>query len=260
MNVHFGYDGAIAVVALVQDTRDAPAAGNAGPPGAVSRRWAGIPISGFRCALHHVDQSRIAQVTQAILHRIGFHFRCNFVDEGFVSKCILQPCRRAQRPRPERRHDIVRQNAFARHIARTAALSIDHPGNVRGHGVIVVREVRRIRRRCSGRECGRGKTRKESRNDVSGICHARTVAQCGRPRFVVPRDDRPLLIDSDTLVDRKGKPVVFPRHLVLARELDTHRPSDGLREKRGIIRDRIRAIASITARSHFEDDVNIFEL
>ena len=34
------------------------------------------------------------------------------------------------------------------------------------------------------------------------------------------------------MFDDVGRPVVLPRHLVLARKLDAHRPSDGLREQR----------------------------
>src|SRR5215831_6650663 len=77
---------------------------------------------------------------------------------------------------------------------------------------------------------------------------------------MIPNDDRPVFIDTGSLIDHKSEAVVLPRHLILARELNAHRLAHSLRQKRSIIGDGIGAIDAVTAGAHPENDVHAFLL
>jgi hypothetical protein len=52
---------------------------------------------------------------------------------------------------------------------------------------------------------------------------------------MIPGNNGPVFIDAGTLIDYKCEAIVFPRHLVLPRELNADGLSDGLRQKRSVI-------------------------
>src|SRR5216117_3422 len=71
MDLDFGYARAVPVIAFIKDARDTAAGGDAGLPNAGPRRRPAIPIRRFRRGLHHLDQTRIAQMTEPVLDRVG---------------------------------------------------------------------------------------------------------------------------------------------------------------------------------------------
>src|SRR5436309_1935131 len=75
---------------------------------------------------------------------------------------------------------------------------------------------------------------------------------------MIPCDNGSLRIHAGALINDEREAVVLPGHFVLARELDAHRFAGCLRQQRGIIRNRIGAIDSVAAGTHFENDANVF--
>ena len=94
---------------------------------------------------------------------------------------------------------------------------------------------------------------------VAWRARAGTPPERRKPRLAVPRDDAAGRVDSDALIDHVRKSVILPRHFVLARELDPHRLPDGLRQQRGIVRNRVGAIDPIAARASCEDDADVLD-
>ena len=117
---------------------------------------------------------------------------------------------------------------------------------------------------------GRGRPRRErggfEPGEIARHHVARDCSPPGRPPmvgdhdFVIPGGDRAVGGERDALVDDEGEAVVLPGHLVLARQLHAHRLADGLRKQRGIVRDRVGAVASVAARTHLEHDVHVVRL
>src|SRR5579863_10324387 len=141
---------------------------------------------------------------------------------------VLQARGRSQRTRPEWRYDVVYQHAFALDATCALARAANPAGEIGWHAVAVVVE-------CGGRRRGRAgikrfglKAREKSGDDVAGGAGSRTIAEGWRPRFVLPRDDVSLRIDTRALIHQECVPVVLPRHLVLAGELHADRFAHGL--------------------------------
>src|SRR5258706_420787 len=118
-----------------------------------------------------------------------------------MSECVLQTRRRSQGSREKRRRHVVRKNALASNVSCAATAPIHRPGDVRRNGIVVIREVRWIRRRSSRRKGRRLETREKSGNDISRIVCAGPAAERRGPCFIVPCENRAVLIDTDALVD-----------------------------------------------------------
>src|SRR5262249_46984215 len=81
IDLDFGDHRAVSVVALIQYTRNAAARSNTGPAHAGPGWRSSLPVRGLRCGFHDFDQSRIAQVAQAILDWICLRHRGDLVHE-----------------------------------------------------------------------------------------------------------------------------------------------------------------------------------
>ena len=93
-------------------------------------------------------------------------------------------------------------------------------------------------------------------HDVSWRGIARTPAAAGRPRLVVPRDDRAVRVEPDALVDHEQVAVVLPRHLVLAGQLHAHRPAHCLRQHRRVVAHGVGAVDAVAAGAAHVDDAH----
>ena len=84
-------------------------------------------------------ETRVAQVPQPILDRIGADRGRDLVHEALVRERVLQPLRRAQRTGEERRRTRCVSTRSLLHDAAAAALGADAPGDVgrRGVGAVV---------------------------------------------------------------------------------------------------------------------------
>src|SRR5262249_59505903 len=100
----------------------------------------------------------------------------------------------------------------------------------------------------------------EACNDVAGSSRSGPVAEAGRPRLVLPRDEIALRIDRRAQVDQIRVAIILPSHLILAGELNAHRLSHRLRQQRSIIGYSIGAIQSIAARAAPENHVYVLRL
>ena len=74
---------------------------------------------------------------------------------------------------------------------------------------------------------------------------------------MIPGYDRPARIEAHTLVDDVSDAEILPRHLILPGELDAHRLANRLRQKRRIVRNRVRAIDTVAAGAHSEPDAHV---
>ena len=148
-------------------------------------------------------------------------------------------------------------DALALDRARAIARSVDAAGEIRRNGVAAVPERTARRAGRARRRRRRLEADEHPGNDVAGLIVPGTPAERRRPRLAVPRGDRPAAIDGGALIDHVREAVVFPCHLVLARELDAHRLSDRVRQQRRVVRHGVRPVDAIAARSAHVDDADV---
>jgi len=250
----------IAVVSLIRHARHPPATHHAGalPPGI--RRRPRIPLRRLRRRLHHLAQPWIAQMPHPVFPWIGLHLRRQFIHKRLMRERVLQARRRPQRPRPERRHDVMHQHPLACYRTRILTRSPNLSGHIRRHPVAVVIEPGRCRRRSSRYKRIRREAEQHPCDDIPRRPCARPVSQPRRPCLVVPRHDVARCIQPRAFIHQKRIPVVLPRHLIFAAQLDTNRFSHCLRQHRGVIGHRIRTVQSITSRPAPEDHPDVIRL
>jgi len=173
-----------------------------------------------------------------------------------VREGILQPLGRPEGAGEERGPHSMRYNALGLDPARSTSATIHGASHITGHRVVVVRK-RRCRRRGRPRlKRGWLKPRQRTGDEIARRVGARSAAAGRRPRFVIPGGDQTVRIDRGSLLDEVGHAVILPGHLVPAHQLHANGPTDCLRQQRGIIRNRVRAVDAVAARSLLEDDVD----
>ena len=198
---------------------------------------------------------------QPVLHRIRFHVRGDFVHEAFLRERILQARGRAQRTGEERRRHGMRQHALASDGAGAVVLAADAARDIRGHRVAAVVEILRIGRARARLHRLRREAKQQARRDIARRVVAGTVAERRRPCLVVPRDDVPLRVETDLLIDDERQAVVLaPRHFVLARQLHANRLAGGLREHRRVVGGGVGSVQSVAARSARIDHTHLLRL
>src|SRR5262249_38420998 len=137
IHLDFGHQGAVAVVALVENAGDAPAGGDTIAALHLGR-CARLPSCRFRGGIEGVDQTGILKVVQPVLDRISPPRRSDLVDEALVGKRVLQSTGRSQGGGEERRCDHPVQYSLAGDRPGATALVPDTAGAVRRVGISIV--------------------------------------------------------------------------------------------------------------------------
>src|SRR5579862_5392000 len=261
IDVDIDDDSGVAVIAFVSYTGDSASGSDTGSVARRFGRWASLPLGGFRRAGQNANDSLIAQMAQAELHRIGFGASGQFIHEAFMRKSVLEARGRTQRTGPEGRDDVVHQRFFALNgsgaTADSQCGSADVAGNV-GRNPVAVVVIGSGRLGRAGRERRGRESQKHSGDHVAGSRGAGTVPETRRPGFVFPCDDVALGVQSGAFLNAPGIAVILPGHLVFARKLYPHGFADGLRENHGVVADGVGAVQSVAARASAENHVYVF--
>src|SRR6266481_4834035 len=77
---------------------------------------------------------------------------------------------------------------------------------------------------------------------------------------MIPRNDISLGVEAGALVHDEGKSIVLPSHFIFSRELDAHRFANGLREKSGIVGNRVGAVDPVAPRASPKNHAHILGL
>src|SRR5579864_107567 len=139
------------------------------------------------------------------------------------------------------------QDSLAADGTFPVALAVHASRHIRRDKIAAVSQLPRRRDRLLRRNCLRFKANQHARDYVSWLVISRSSAQGHRPRFTIPGVNRAAGIDAGLLLDHAREAVVFRNELVPARELDANRTVDGLREQRGIERNRVRGVQAVAA-------------
>src|SRR5215467_7781044 len=257
--IHFSDERRVAVVALVGHACHSASADNTVIWNARFGRGTALPFGSLRCCFQAIDNPLLTKMFDSERNRVRLHPCTQLIHEALMSKGVLNAQRGAQRTSKEWRFHCVRKNALAANCPGARALPANTACNVGGRQIAAVAKFSGRFCCSTRRNCFRRVSEQRSCNHISGLIVTGPAAFGSCPGFAIPGNDGAVLVDPGTLLDDAGRTKVFPRHLILARKLDSYRPANRLRQYRSIKGDGICAVDSIASGAASVDHAHVLE-